>query len=110
FTIRGIAGSARTVSALEERPYDIPMVGRDEELGIVRSVLEAAVQGEGQIIAITGEPGIGKSRFTAELVRQALDVGFACHGGACDSSARRTGYFVWQGLWGVFFRLHCKRP
>ena len=110
FTIRGIAGSARTVSALEERPYDIPMVGRDEELGIVRSVLEAAVHGEGQIIAITGEPGIGKSRFTAELVRQALDVGFACHGGACDSSARRTSYFVWQDIWRSFFALDANAP
>ena len=43
-------------------------VGRDLELDQLRQGLEQAGQGRGQIVAVVGEPGVGKSRLFYEFV------------------------------------------
>jgi predicted ATPase/class 3 adenylate cyclase len=45
-----------------------PMVGRDVELALLRERWGRAVDGEGQAVLLTGEPGIGKSRIAAALI------------------------------------------
>jgi hypothetical protein len=40
-----------------------PLVGRDEELAMLLRRWERARQGNGQLVLIIGEPGIGKSRL-----------------------------------------------
>jgi ABC-type oligopeptide transport system substrate-binding subunit/ABC-type transporter Mla MlaB component len=47
------------------------MVGREQELREARSLWSRALEGQGQVLLITGEPGIGKSRLVRELVTQA---------------------------------------
>ena len=44
-----------------------PLVGREEELDLLRRRWERAVRGEGQLALVVGEPGIGKSRLVEEL-------------------------------------------
>ena len=44
-----------------------PLVGRDEELDLLRRRWERAARGEGQFVQIVGEPGIGKSRLVGEF-------------------------------------------
>jgi class 3 adenylate cyclase/predicted ATPase len=44
-----------------------PLVGREEELGLLRRRWERAARGEGQFVQIVGEPGIGKSRLIEEF-------------------------------------------
>jgi class 3 adenylate cyclase len=44
-----------------------PLVGRDEELALLRRRWEQATEGEGQVVLLSGEPGIGKSRLFQEL-------------------------------------------
>jgi class 3 adenylate cyclase len=44
-----------------------PLIGRDEEIDLLRRRWARAKAGEGQVVLISGEPGIGKSRITAEL-------------------------------------------
>jgi transcriptional regulator with AAA-type ATPase domain len=39
-----------------------PLVGRDEELELLIRRWEQAKSGEGRVVLISGEPGIGKSR------------------------------------------------
>jgi ABC-type transport system substrate-binding protein/class 3 adenylate cyclase len=43
-----------------------PLVGRDEELAALDGVLTDLADGRGAVVAVTGEPGIGKSRLVAE--------------------------------------------
>jgi class 3 adenylate cyclase/tetratricopeptide (TPR) repeat protein len=43
-------------------------VGRDAELDQLRAALERARAGRGQVVALVGEPGVGKSRLVWELV------------------------------------------
>ena len=47
-----------------------PLVGRGEELEFLLRRWERAKKGEGQVVLLSGEPGIGKSRMTAALAEQ----------------------------------------
>jgi class 3 adenylate cyclase len=44
-----------------------PLVGREEEIELLLRRWARAKTGDGQVALISGEPGIGKSRITAEL-------------------------------------------
>jgi tetratricopeptide (TPR) repeat protein len=44
-------------------------VGRDAEIGQLWKALEQAKSGQGQIVAVVGEPGVGKSRLFYEFTR-----------------------------------------
>jgi class 3 adenylate cyclase/tetratricopeptide (TPR) repeat protein len=45
-----------------------PLVGRDEEMELLRRHWKQAVAGEGRAVLLSGEPGIGKSRLASSLV------------------------------------------
>jgi class 3 adenylate cyclase/tetratricopeptide (TPR) repeat protein len=64
-------------------------VGRDTEIEQLRRALELARQGRGQIVAVVGEPGVGKSRLVFELTHShrvegwlVLEAGSASYGKA----------------------------
>ena len=44
-----------------------PLVGRDEEIAMLMRHWDRARQGEGQLVLIMGEPGLGKSRLVEEF-------------------------------------------
>jgi predicted ATPase len=49
--------------------------GRDDELRVLRDAFDWAAAGQGCVVFITGEPGIGKSRLVRELAAEARDPG-----------------------------------
>jgi class 3 adenylate cyclase/predicted ATPase len=61
-------GESGQVSRFEAlRSAETPLVGRDEEVGLLVRRWQQAQSGEGRVVLISGEPGIGKSRLTAVL-------------------------------------------
>jgi adenylate cyclase len=52
----------------EEAPRVSPLIGRDRELGMLLDAWMRAQGGEGQLLTLLGEPGVGKSRLVAETV------------------------------------------
>ena len=48
----------------------LPLIGRDEELELLLRRWELAKSGEGQVVLLSGEAGIGKSRLTVALWEQ----------------------------------------
>src|SRR4029077_7289710 len=50
-----------------------PLVGRDEEVELLTRRWRQAKSGEGRVVLLSGEPGIGKSRLTVALSEQIED-------------------------------------
>ena len=51
-----------------------PLVGRDEEIAMLMRRWERARQGDGQLVLIVGEPGLGKSRLIEEFHARLREV------------------------------------
>jgi class 3 adenylate cyclase/tetratricopeptide (TPR) repeat protein len=100
----------RSTVRLQEPKYLLPMVGRARELSFIEDKLDLALSGVGQIVGISGEAGMGKSRLAAEVIRLAGDKGFAGYAGECQSYGTSTGYLVWRSIWGGLFNLDESRP
>jgi len=63
-----VVGESGVVSRFEAlRSGATPLVGRDEELDLLFRRWQQAKSGEGRVVLVSGEPGIGKSRLTAAL-------------------------------------------
>jgi class 3 adenylate cyclase len=62
------------------------LIRRDDELGVLEDGLLAARRGESRFVLLAGEAGIGKTRLSRELVREARELGCAVlSGGASDA-------------------------
>src|SRR5262249_35700954 len=61
-----VTGSSAVQSRFEAQHEAIltPLVGREEELELLMRRWQRAKSGEGQVVLLSGEPGIGKSRLT----------------------------------------------
>ena len=70
-----------------------PLVGRAEELAFLQQRWEQAKVGEGQVVLLSGEPGIGKSRLVQELKEQVAKAGEARREFRCSSYARNTALY-----------------
>ena len=102
--LKGISGPVRAWAAL--RPASVEsrfealhagglteLVGREEELELLLRRWSKAKTGEGQVVLLSGEPGIGKSRLTAALLERVA----ASHRPDCAISARHnipTAHFI----------------
>ncbi|MCC6189372.1 MAG: tetratricopeptide repeat protein [Anaerolineales bacterium] len=119
-TLKGVAepqpvfslaeASARHAPRPQEPRYSLPMIGRQAELALIEGQLAQALAGQGQIVMLTGEAGMGKSRLVAEAIGRALRRGFDCYGGECYSYGANTSYHLWHGLLRNFFNLDPARP
>ncbi|HXG04806.1 MAG TPA: AAA family ATPase [Candidatus Binatia bacterium] len=67
FELRGAAGPRRRFEVLAARGL-APFVGRQAELTALVEALQAARGGRGRMVAVVGEPGVGKSRLVFEFV------------------------------------------
>ncbi len=61
--VKGKKATASRFDAAHSRALT-PMVGRDRELALIDACWQRASEGNGQVVLIRGEPGIGKSRIT----------------------------------------------
>ena len=95
---------------LQEPTYDLPMVGRQAELRLIDQKLDLVCQGQGQVIGIVAEAGLGKSRLVAEVIDLARQKGFVGYGGACQSDGLHTPYLAWKPIWTAFFDVDMAAP
>lgn len=54
---------------------ELPLVDREEELALLKSLFEQTIAGKGQVVFVAGEGGIGKTRLVNELGRQCKSRG-----------------------------------
>ena len=76
-------------------PDEAPMFGRQSELARLRHALDEALAGRGQLIAVLGEAGIGKSRLVSQVTIEAVKRGVL----ALVSHGYQTEQTLAYGLW-----------
>src|SRR5215471_2516726 len=70
-----------------------PLVGRRTEIEVFSKLMEEAGSGQGQILAMVGEAGLGKSRLVHEFTRHQLRPGWLVLEGTSVSYGKATPYF-----------------
>jgi len=68
------------------------LVGREAELTELEDALVAAVRGEGGMLLLAGDAGIGKTRLAGEAAARARGLGMTVLSGACSESAMAMPY------------------
>jgi class 3 adenylate cyclase/tetratricopeptide (TPR) repeat protein len=80
-------------------------VGRDTELAQLHAALDAARHGHGQVVAVVGEPGVGKSRMFHELISSHRALPFRTLQASAVSYGRSTSYLPVVELLKSYFRI-----
>ena len=89
----GAAIGSRTREMTEQR---YPLAGRATEMASLMDALGVVLRGEGRLVDIVGEPGIGKSRLLEEVREAALDVRMLR--ATCEAYTANTPYIAWREL------------
>jgi class 3 adenylate cyclase/tetratricopeptide (TPR) repeat protein len=81
-------------------------VGRDAEIEQIRRALALAHDGRGQLVAIVGEPGVGKSRLVYEFTHSHRTQDWLILEGGSVSYGKATSYLPVIDLLKAYFKVH----
>jgi class 3 adenylate cyclase/predicted ATPase/ribosomal protein L40E len=80
-------------------------VGRDAEIETLRQALESAQSGHGQVVAVVGEPGVGKSRLFWEFTHSHRTQRWLILKSSSVSYGKATAYFPIIDLLKAYFKI-----
>jgi len=78
---------------------EVPLVDRLEEMKVLKEAVDRTVHGEGGVVFLHGEAGIGKTRLLRELGAYAQSRGVQVLRGRCPGLFRMDGvppYVIWK--------------
>jgi DNA-binding CsgD family transcriptional regulator/tetratricopeptide (TPR) repeat protein len=81
------------MSIVSNQPISSPvLIGREREQAHLHALIDQVRRGQGQVVLLSGEAGIGKSSLAAEGRRQASGQGFLVLQGTCFPTDRSSPY------------------
>ena len=92
FDVVGASALRRRLQAAAARGLT-PFVGRQTELDVLQRALAQAAAGQGQVVALVGEAGVGKSRLVYEVIHSHRTQGWRVLESASVSYGKATPYF-----------------
>ncbi|MSP81538.1 MAG: adenylate/guanylate cyclase domain-containing protein [Alphaproteobacteria bacterium] len=104
FDLQGATGARNRLQALGERGLS-PFVGRAGEVAMLEHALDRAKGGEGRVVGLVGEPGVGKSRLAFEFARSPGTAGCLVLAGSSVSYGRATSWLPVIDLLRAYFRI-----
>lgn len=71
----------------------LPIVGRGRELGRMLSLIEMVAGGTGQLVLLSGEADVGKTRLVQEIDLKSRNHGFLVASGRCYEQQQATALY-----------------
>ena len=90
---KSIPGQLRGLEGLSS-----PLVGRDTQIALLEDRLKDLNQGEGSVVAVTGEAGLGKSTLIAQLRKSDEGSHHTWLRGDSLSYTRSISYYPWRQI------------
>jgi class 3 adenylate cyclase len=84
YQLRGTGPIQTRLGVSQERGFS-PFVSRMPELEMLEAALNKALEGQGQVIGVVGEAGVGKSRLCYEFVDRCRARGITVHEAHCPA-------------------------
>jgi class 3 adenylate cyclase/tetratricopeptide (TPR) repeat protein len=85
-------------------------IGRGAELELLHKALDRAERGQGQVVAVVGEPGVGKSRLFFEFTRPLRHRGWLVVEAGAVSYGKATPYLPMIELLKAYFHIEPRDP
>jgi len=101
---RRVVASSPRLTAVGE----IQLINRAKEMDALREAVDRAVRGEGGVVILYGEAGIGKTRLARELEAYARSRGMQVLSGRCPALFRMDGvppYVLWEEVIRDYFEV-----
>lgn len=109
--------TAYAVAGVDQQPGSIleghraRLVGRGEELAKLKAALMSLKEGEGRLVSVIGEAGIGKSRLVAEFKQSLIDreqgpLSPLWLTGSCQEMSQTASYWPFIDLFRDYFAWH----
>ena len=97
YTVQGLVQRRAGVPGWRVHPLS-RFVGRTRELAFLHKRLRQAFQGQGQVVGIVGEPGMGKSRLLYEFAQSLRGQAVVHYEACCLAYGRTTPYLLVRDL------------
>jgi class 3 adenylate cyclase/tetratricopeptide (TPR) repeat protein len=104
FELIGVTAVRKRLHAAVARGLS-SFVGRNTEIDIFTRILQQASSGHGQILALCGEPGMGKSRLVYEFTHSHLPPEWTMLEGTSASYGKATPYYPLIALLRRYFKV-----
>ena len=105
YMLTGASGSRTRLHAAASRGLT-RFVGRDAEIEQIRRTLALAHDGRGQIVAVVGEPGVGKSRLLYEFTHSHRTQDWLILEAGSVSYGKATSYLPVIDIIRAYFKVH----
>ena len=105
YEVSGVGAARSRLQAAAARGLT-RFVGRDKEIGQLRTALERASTSHGQVVAVVGEPGLGKSRLFHEFTHSHRTQDWLIVESGSVSYGKATPYLPLIDLLKAYFKIH----
>jgi class 3 adenylate cyclase/tetratricopeptide (TPR) repeat protein len=93
FELAGV-GDARTRLEISQRRGFSRFVGRQDEYAVLETALRRTLEGDGQVVGVVGEAGVGKSRLCHEVVERARRDGIPVYHAAGSAHGQHVPFLA----------------
>lgn len=94
--VPAVPGPARAAPTILPVSGTEPLVGRRVEVAVLENALAAASRRGGRMVAVVGEPGIGKTSLAAAISEQVTADGVPVVWGHCPSVGQSPPFWLWR--------------
>jgi class 3 adenylate cyclase/tetratricopeptide (TPR) repeat protein len=84
YELEGVRENKARLDISRERGFS-RFIGRSNEMTLLESALEQTLKGQGKVIGVVGEPGVGKSRLCYEFIERHRDKDITIFKASCAS-------------------------